>query len=131
MSDILIKKPSPHNVAETINRLEKAIQNAGAKVFARINHAAGAESVGTELNAAEVLIFGNPKIGTGIMKANPIAGLDLPLRALAYQDDKGSTWLVYSNANRFVQDHGIDVQLEPLKQMANALDKLSDAAIAP
>ncbi|MEL6167730.1 MAG: DUF302 domain-containing protein [Pseudomonadota bacterium] len=127
----LITKESAHDVATTIDRLEKAVANAGATVFARVDHAGGAASVGAELAPTEMLMFGNPALGTPAIQAAPTAGLDLPLRALAYEDATGTVILVYRDPAALVDAHGIPADAEVLARMTGALDRLTDAATAP
>jgi len=81
----LITKTSPHSVSETIDRLTAAVEKAGAKVFARVDHAKGAMTVDMELRPTEMLMFGNPKLGTPALQAAQTIGLDLPLRVVAYE----------------------------------------------
>lgn len=88
---------SNHSVAVTIDRLEQALKDKHMAIFARIDHAKGAHGVGLSLRPTELLIFGNPKIGTHLMECKQIAGLDLPLKALAWQDAKGQVWLSYNS----------------------------------
>lgn len=126
----MVMKTSPHDVPTTMDRLAAAVENAGAKVFARIDHAAGAASIGAELAATEVLIFGNPRIGTPVMAANPAAGLDLPLRVVVFADAEGATQIGYRAPNRLAEDHGVSADLAAFKTMSGALNKLTDAAIA-
>jgi len=85
----IVHKVSPHSVSTTMDRLQAAVEGAGATVFARVDHAGGAASVDLELRPTELLIFGNPKLGTPAMQDNQTAGLDLPLRVLAYADAEG------------------------------------------
>ena len=91
----MIQVPSALSVKETVDRLAKAVEEKGAKVVARIDHAAGAKVAGVDMKPSEVLIFGNPKLGTPVMQGNVRAGLDLPLKMLAYEDTAGKVWLVY------------------------------------
>ncbi|WP_224824483.1 DUF302 domain-containing protein [Cognatishimia sp. MH4019] len=126
----LISKPSPHSVAVTIDRLEAAVGNAGATVFARVDHAKGAESVGSELAPAQMLMFGNPKLGTPAMQAAITAGLDLPLRVLAYEDADGQVQVTYHDPASLAETHGVPADAEVLKMMTGALGKLTDAAVA-
>ena len=91
----IVEKSSPHSVDETMNRLVAAVEKAGAKVFARVDHAAGAASVGTELAPTQALIFGNPKVGTPVMQQNAAAGLDLPMRVVVYTGEDGATRVAY------------------------------------
>lgn len=85
----LMTRVSPYPVAETVDRLEAVLKARGVKVFARIDHAAEARAAGLELRPAQLLIFGNPKVGTPMMQAAPEMGLDLPMKALAWQDEQG------------------------------------------
>lgn len=92
-ADELISARSPAPVAETLNRLQASAVTAGFVIVARIDHAKNAASVGQSLRPTEVLLFGNPKGGTPVMQCDQRAGLDLPLRALAWQDEAGQVWL--------------------------------------
>jgi uncharacterized protein (DUF302 family) len=83
---------------DTMNRLEAAVQAKGMTVFARIDHAAGATAAGLSLRPTEVLIFGNAKGGTPLMNSVQTIGLDLPLKALVWQDASGDTWLSYNGS---------------------------------
>jgi uncharacterized protein (DUF302 family) len=91
----LISLPSARPVAELLDRLGAALAAKRITVFARIDHAAGAASVGMALPPTSVLIFGNPQAGTPLMQADQRIGLDLPLRMLAWQDAEGRSWLTY------------------------------------
>ncbi len=93
--DDLMKVQSGKDVASTMDALEAAVEGAGATVFARVDHAGGAEGVGMQLAPSEVLIFGNPKLGTPAMQADPLAGLFLPMKVLVYEDADGQVWLAY------------------------------------
>ena len=126
-----IVKPSPFSVDETLDRLETAIEGAGAKVFARVDHAAGAAAIGEDLKPASVLIFGNPKIGTPAMQADPRAGLDLPLRVLAYEDASGQVNLLWHDPADLAQAYGIPADHPVLATMSGAIGKLTDAAVTP
>lgn len=125
-----ITKTSPHTVAVTIDRLQDAVTAAGATVFARVDHAAGAKKVDMELRPTELLIFGNPKLGTPAMIDAQTAGLDLPLRVLAYADGEGVVHVVYHAPAGLVETHGLPADAPYLKMMTGALDKLTNKAIA-
>ena len=127
----LITKPSTHSVSETIDRLAAAVKAAGAKVVARVNHSAAAASVGMALRPTEMLMFGNPKLGTPALQAGQTSGLDLPLRVLAYQDANGQVFVVYHNPAELSANHGIPADAAVLKKMAGALDKLTNKATGP
>lgn len=129
-ADTMITKTSPHSVAQTIDNLEAAVEGAGAKVFARIDHAAGAESVDMELRPTQMLMFGNPKLGTPAMQAAQTIGLDLPLRVLAYQAEDGSVVVTYQNPSAMAEAHGAKADAKVFKMMSGALNKLTDKAIS-
>jgi uncharacterized protein (DUF302 family) len=92
---------------ETMDRLEAKVKASGTTVFARIDHAAGAASVGMPLGPTEVLIFGNAKGGTPLIQAAQTIGLDLPLKALVWQDPSGDTWLSYNDPAWLARRYGI------------------------
>ncbi len=126
----MIVKNSPHPVAQTIDRLQAAVEGAGATVFARVDHAKGAASIETEMRPTEMLMFGNPALGTPAMLDAQTAGLDLPLRVLAYEDAEGQVHVAYHTVDALVTDHGLPAKAEYLAKMTGALDKLTNAAIA-
>lgn len=126
----MVEKVSPHSVPETIDRLEEAVEAAGATVFARVDHAAGAERVEMDLRPSQLLIFGNPKLGTPAMQEAQSVGLDLPLRVLAYADGEGVARLLYHAPADLAEAHGLPADAPYLAQMAGALDKLTGKAIA-
>src|ERR1700751_4474002 len=95
-ADGLTSIPSSHGPKETMDRLEAGAKAKGMTVFARVDHAAGAAAVGAALRPTEVLIFGTAKAGTALMQANQTTGIDLPLKALVWQDAQGKTWLSYN-----------------------------------
>lgn len=125
-----ITKTSPHSVADTLDRLEAAVTEAGATVFARVDHAKGAQGVDMELRPTSLLIFGNPKLGTPAMLDSQTAGLDLPLRVLAYEDADGNVQVVYHDPAELAEDHGLPMDAEYLTMMTGALDKLTSKAVA-
>jgi uncharacterized protein (DUF302 family) len=89
-----------------MDRLAKAVTGRGMAVLARIDHAAAAKEAGMELRATELLIFGNPKAGTPLMQAAQSMGIDLPLKALVWQDEAGRTWLGTNDPNWLARRHG-------------------------
>lgn len=126
----LMTKTSPHAVGFTMDRLEAAVKGAGATVFARVDHAAGAASVDLELAPSQLLIFGNPKLGTPAMQGGATAGLDLPLRVLAYEDAAGVVHVVYHDPATLAATHGLPADAKYIQMMTGALDKLTDKAVA-
>ncbi len=114
---------------DTMNRLEAAVQAKGMTVFARIDHAAGATAAGLSLRPTEVLIFGNAKAGTPLMNSVQTIGLDLPLKALVWQDASGKTWLSYNDPAWLAKRHGIGAEAEPaVNNMTAALNAVAKAA---
>src|SRR3974390_126140 len=103
----LTTRPSSHGPKETMNRLEAAVKAKGMTVFARIDHAAGAAEVGMPLRPTELLIFGNAKGGTPLMQGNQATGIDLPLKALVYEDATGKVWLAYNDQHWIAERHGL------------------------
>ena len=126
---LMVVKQSPYSVSKTLDRLTSIMQKKGITIFARVNHAAGAEKVGKQLKATELLIFGNPKLGTPLMQAKREIGVDLPLKALAWQDDAGKVWLGYTAPDALKARHGVTGRDEVFKKMTGVLDKLTSAAV--
>ena len=116
---------------ETMDRLEAEIRAKGMTVFARIDHAAGAAEAGLELRPTELIIFGNARGGTPLMEASQTAGIDLPLKALVWQDGAGKTWLSYNEPSWIVQRHGLGIRAEIVDKMAAALSAISRKAADP
>jgi uncharacterized protein (DUF302 family) len=107
----LVTVPSAFDVHDAVARLERAITGAGMKVFARIDQAAEARAAGLAMRPAVVLLFGNPKAGTPLMVARPTVAIDLPLKALVWQDDAGAAWLTYNTPALLVRRHALDAAL--------------------
>ena len=102
----LVTKPSQHSVAETVTRFETAIkarEGAGFAVFTQIDHAAAAKKFGLEMKPRTVIVFGNPKLGTPAMVKTPELAIDLPLKALVWEDDQGKVWLSYNSSDYLYQ----------------------------
>ena len=107
MTDGLVTLQSNYPVPDTIDRLTDAVTAAGLQVFARVDHAAGAHEVGMELRPTELLIFGQARGGTPLMQDKQTAGIDLPLKALAWEDENGQTWLSYNDPVWIAGRHGL------------------------
>lgn len=125
--DNWIMKTSSVSVEMTADRLVEAVENAGARVFARVYHAAGAKSIDADLEDMTLVIFGNPKIGTPILQAEPRAGLDLPNRVLIW-DDNGQTTIGYLDPAYLKQRYSVEGADQAFDTMTGALGKLTDAA---
>ncbi len=115
------------DVPAVMDALVGAVEGAGATVFARVDHGAGAKSVGMDLEPAQLLIFGNPKLGTPAMQDDVEAGLALPLRVLVYEKN-GQTWIAYEEVEDMFDDLDIDENAAYVKKMEGALKKLTAAA---
>jgi uncharacterized protein (DUF302 family) len=111
-ADGLTTIPSSYGPKDTMNRLEAAVKAKGMTIFARIDHAAGASAAGLSLRPTEVLIFGNAKGGTPLMQSVQTIGLDLPLKALVWQDISGKTWLSYNDPAWLAKRHGLSGEAE-------------------
>jgi uncharacterized protein (DUF302 family) len=127
----LVTLPSAHGVAETIERLKALLAQKGIEVFAHIDHAAGARKVGLPLRPTQVLIFGNPRAGTPLMQAQQTVGLDLPLRALAWEDEEGKTWLTYRRVADLARQHRVTGHDEAIQALDDGLAALARATAAP
>jgi uncharacterized protein (DUF302 family) len=103
----LVHLESPCTVTETLTRLERLVRSKGLTVLARIDHSGDAARVGLEMRATELLIFGNPKAGTPLMIASPTVAIDLPLKALAWEDADGKVWLSFNSSGYLAERHSI------------------------
>jgi len=131
-NDDLVKVKASGDVASTMDALEAAVTGAGATVFARVDHAGGASKVDLDLDPSQVLIFGNPKLGTPAMQDDPLAGLFLPLKVLVYRDGAGQVWLAYEDPRAMFEDlGGIAEDAKYLDMMTGALAKLTGKAAGP
>ena len=124
----LIVKQSDFGVAETLDRLQALAAERGINVAARVDHAAAATSVDLELPPTQVLIFGNPRLGTPLMQSNPAIGIDLPLKVLAWQTADGTVNVAYNDPTFLRDRHAITDRDAGFEAMANALDALTTAA---
>lgn len=126
----LIRVESPHSVQDTMDRLQAAVEGAGARVAARVDHAAAADTVGIELAPNQLLIFGNPRIGSPIFAENPEAGLDLPIRVLVYENSDGQTIIAYHDPAALAESFGLSPDMQSFQMMTGALANLTGAASA-
>ena len=129
-ADGLIAVKSPHSAEDTMNRLEATVKERGLNVFARVDHAAGAMKVGKSLRPTELLIFGNPQGGTPLMECAQTAGIDLPLKALVWQDDTAQVWLGYNDPAFLARRHGVPA-CPVVENLRKALSGLAETVIAP
>ena len=127
----LVSKKSAHSVKVTLDRLEAKLKEKGIGVALRWNHAAKGKAVGIPLRPTELLMFGNPKLGTHLFTSKQTAGIDLPMKALAWEDEDGQVWLTYNDPAYIAKRHGITDRDEVLAKMSKALDGLSTYATQP
>lgn len=121
----LVTLRSQHGVTETMDRLQAVVQEKGLTVFARIDHGKAAAGVSMELRPTELLIFGNPRVGTLLMQSRQSVGLDLPLKVLVWQDEKGAVWLAYDDPASIAERHGIHDRAELVARMQGALKRFA------
>ena len=124
----ILRLESARPVAATADALVAAVEGAGATVFARIDHGAGARNVGADVGASELVIFGNPALGTPAIAADRRAGLFLPLRVLVYEDEGGQVWLAWEPPGEMLARAGVDPAAEVVGRMEGALRNLAAAA---
>ena len=124
----VISLPSAHNVATTAERLVKALEAKGMRIFTQVDHAAGAASVDLELRPTHLVIFGNPKVGTQLMQCHQTAALDLPQKALIWEDEEGRVWLSYNDPVYMAKRHGIENCGPVVNKIQQALANFARAA---
>jgi uncharacterized protein (DUF302 family) len=107
----MIHLASPYSVPETLRRLESLLQARGLAIFARVDHSGEAEKAGLKMRPTQLLMFGSPKQGTPLMVASPTLAIDLPLKALAWEDASGKVWLSYNTPEYLKQRHNIPDEL--------------------
>jgi uncharacterized protein (DUF302 family) len=128
----LITIPSAFSVREVIDRLEKIITSKGLRVFARIDHAAGAAQVGMALRPTELIIFGNAKGGTPLMQDQQTAGIDLPLKVLAWEDAGGAVWLTYNDLAWLARRHDLgEASHAAVAALTVAMATMAESAARP
>lgn len=126
----MISRQSQFDVGSTIDRLEAALKEKGIKPLARVDHAAAAKTVDMELRPTQVLFFGNPRLGTPLMQSDQTAGLDLPMRVIAWEDDTRTTWLGYHSPQAMFEGLELPGDSEVVASMAAVLDALTGYAVA-
>ncbi len=126
--DGLVNIKSAHDVKTTADRLEKVLEAKGMTLFNRIDHAAGAKSVGRQLRPTELVIFGNPKVGSPLMACQQTVGIDLPQKALIWQDESGQTWFTYNSPAYLKSRHHLEGCDEVIAKVSQALENFAKAA---
>jgi uncharacterized protein (DUF302 family) len=128
-ADGLIAVQSSYGPKQTMDRLETVLKERGMTIFARVDHAAGAAKVGKQLRPTEVLIFGNPQGGTPFMECSQSVGIDLPLKALVWEDESGQVWLGYNDPTYVANRHGVP-QCAAAGNLKQALAGFAQATVA-
>lgn len=126
--DGLIKKKSMHSVGVTLDRLEKILKQKGIGIVARWKHSEKSKAVSIPMRDTELLIFGNPKLGSHLMTSKQTVAIDLPMKAIAWKDAKGQVWIAYNDPMYIAKRHGVNDRPEKLKKMSGALAKLTSKA---
>ena len=116
---------------ETMDRLETEIRTKGMEVFARIDHAAGATEVGLSLRPTELIIFGNARGGTPLMQSEQTIGIDLPLKALVWEDAAGKTWISYNDPSWIARRHGVRNAEQLVSKIGTALSAMASKSSKP
>ena len=129
--DGLVHVKSAHDVKTTADKLEKVLQSKGMTVFNRIDHAAGAKKVGRQLRPTELVIFGNPKVGSPLMACRQSIGIDLPQKALIWQDEAGQAWFSYNRPSYLKDRHQVKGCDEVMAKVTKALGNFAKAATQP
>ena len=127
-ADSLISVKSHHSAKETANRFSSIVERKGLTLFARIDHQKNAAGIGSTLRETEVIIFGNPKVGTPIMQCSQQAAIDLPQKVLVWTDANNTVWLSYNNPEYIKERHAIKGCDKVLTKITNVLSGLTNAA---
>jgi len=127
----LVTLPSAHSATKTVERLKSLLSGKKIKLFADVDHAAGAQQVGLSMRPTRLLIFGNPQAGTPLMQSRQTIGLDLPLRVLVWEDEAGKAWLTYHRPELLAKRHHVLGHDEAFKSLSAGLAALVRAAASP
>ncbi|MEY9964252.1 uncharacterized protein (DUF302 family) [Streptacidiphilus sp. MAP12-16] len=124
----LVTVASPFSVADTVNRLEREIEASGLALFAVVDHGSAARGIGVPMRETQLLVFGNPRVGTAAMTASRLFALELPLRALVWADGRGGVWVSYQDVRELGRRYGVpDALMQPL----NRVPELVSTAVGP
>ncbi|NOZ53349.1 MAG: DUF302 domain-containing protein [Gammaproteobacteria bacterium] len=126
--DGLVTLKSKYSVKQTLDKLSDVLTEKGVTIMARISHTDGAKKAKLSLRPTVLLIFGNPVLGSPLMQSNQTVGIDLPMKALAWQDKKGQVWLTYNDPAYFARRHGVGDRDAVILKMSNALKKFAAVA---
>ncbi|MFK5983892.1 MAG: DUF302 domain-containing protein [Pseudomonadota bacterium] len=127
--DGMVVKVSANSVTATMDRLEKILNDKGITVFLRVDHAQAAQKIGHNLRDTQLLIFGNPKLGSPLMLSQQTIAVDLPLKALVWKDSSGKVWLAYNDPAYLSKRHNISDRAAVFTKMTKVLNKLTNYAV--
>ena len=127
----IVAQESPYSVGETADRLAAQIEQRGLTLFARVDHEAGARSVDLDLRPTQLIIFGNPQVGTPLMQCTQSVAIDLPQKALIWEDETGQVWLGYNDPSYLMDRHTLTGCETVIERIEGALSGLTSSAIAP
>jgi uncharacterized protein (DUF302 family) len=123
-----VKKKSGYSVQETIDKLEVILKEKEIAIFSKINHYQNAKDIGLEMNESQVILFGNPKIGTLMMQKNNFVSLDLPLKIAVVQDDSGNVWVIYNNTKLLTERYDFS-DSAIMEKVDTLLDNITNSVI--
>lgn len=129
LPDSMMVKLSANNVALTVDRLEKILKSKGITVFLRLDHAKGAQQIGSNLRPTQLIIFGNPKLGSPLMMSNQSVAIDLPLKVVVWQDELGKVWLAYNKPSYLSKRFNLKNRDLIIVKMTSVLNKLTNYAV--
>ena len=129
--DGLVSIKSAYDVEKTMDRLEAIVREKSMKVFIRIDHQEGAKQTGETLRPTQLLIFGNSKVGTPLMQCGQSVAIDLPQKALVWEDENAQVWLSYNDPHYLARRHEITECREILDKISRALNSLAETATMP
>ncbi|MBE9005797.1 DUF302 domain-containing protein [Fortiea sp. LEGE XX443] len=127
----LVSMKSAFSVEQTTKRLEGLLKKRNLNLFAQVDHTAGAKSVGLKLRPTRLLIFGNPRSGTPLMQCGQSVAIDLPMKALVWEDEAGQVWVGYNSPNYLKTRHRLKGCDQVLEKTSQALNSLAKAATQP
>jgi uncharacterized protein (DUF302 family) len=127
----LVNVKSSHSVNETADRLEQILKTKGMKVFIRVDHSAGAKGVGIALRPTQLVVFGNPKVGAPLMQCSQNMAIDLPQKALIWEDERGDVWLTTNDPQYLADRHDMKGCQDVLAKVRKALGNFARAATKP
>lgn len=125
----MISVESPHGVEMTTNKLESALKHKGMTIIARVDHAENALLVGSTLRPTQLLIFGNPKVGTPMIRLAQSVGIDLPQKILVWEDENDQVWMSYNDPKFIAMRHGVNSSLGPLSDIFHTLQQVVCEAV--